>query len=210
MIGQAQKLAVYKKKRNPKVTPEPFGSKTSTPQLRFVIQKHQATALHYDFRLEIKGVMPSWAVPKGPSLDPKVKRLAMQTEDHPLDYQNFEGVIPEGEYGGGTVMIWDQGIYYPEKEVAVGKREQIKEKKTGDEVVFEALQKGELKFFLKGKKLRGSFALVKTKGFPGSKPNKPAWLLIKHKDEFIQEGYDINQQNFSVLSGKTFEEIKNR
>ena len=134
--------------------------------------------------------MPSWAVPKGPSLDNKVKRLAMRTENHPLDYRHFEGVIPEGEYGAGPVTIWDAGYYLPEVEVAKGVREQIKDKEKGNKVIEQGLDKGEIKFFLHGKKLKGSFALVKTKGFPPGKKSENAWLLIKHADEFVKEGFD--------------------
>src|SRR5436853_2173101 len=137
-------LAEYKKKRRFNKTPEP-GPKEKSSELGniFVVQKHRATQLHYDFRLEADGVLKSWAVPKGPSLDPSVKRLAMQVEDHPTDYAEFEGVIPEGEYGGGTVMVWDIGVYAPENMENVSK----------------ALAKGELKFVLLGKKLKGSFVL---------------------------------------------------
>src|SRR5579872_4608106 len=164
-------LAKYKEKRNFKVTPEPSGDelakKAAHPHLLYVIQKHRATQLHYDFRLEFEGVLLSWAVPKGPSLDPSVKRLAMQVEDHPVDYGGFEGVIPEGEYGGGTVMVWDTGTWTPESQSAD---------------VAAALKKGDLKFQLHGKKLRGSWVLVRTRGF-GSSSGK-SWLLIKHRDEF--------------------------
>ena len=185
------KLAKYKSMRSEDKTPEPFTSKDTDPKrLFFVVQKHQATALHYDFRLEVGGVMPSWAIPKGPSLDNTVKRLAMKTEDHPLDYRHFEGVIPEGEYGAGPVMIWDQGYYLAEIEIAKGVREQVEDKEKGNEIMKEGIEKGEIKFFLHGKKLKGSFALVKTKGFPPGKAGKNAWLLIKHQDKFVQEGYD--------------------
>jgi bifunctional non-homologous end joining protein LigD len=164
-------LAKYKEKRNFKVTPEPSGDaeakKAAHPQLLYVIQKHRATQLHYDFRLEFEGVLLSWAVPKGPSLDPSVKRLAMQVEDHPVDYGGFEGVIPEGEYGGGTVMVWDTGTWTPESHSAD---------------VAAALKKGDLKFLLHGTKLHGSWVLVRTRGF-GSSSGK-SWLLIKHRDEF--------------------------
>jgi bifunctional non-homologous end joining protein LigD len=163
-------LAVYRRKRDFKVTPEPAGDggraqKESGSRI-FVVQKHRATSLHYDFRLEWKGTLLSWAVPRGPSPDPAMKRLAMQVEDHPLDYADFEGVIPEGEYGGGTVMVWDKGTWEPE---------------VPD--VDEALKKGDLKFTLHGKKLKGSWVLVRTRGF-GSKPSKTSWLLIKHRDKF--------------------------
>ena len=164
-------LAKYRSKRNFKISPEPKGKAQANQKraLLYVIQKHRATQLHYDFRLEFNGVLLSWAVPKGPSLDPSVKRLAMQVEDHPVEYGNFEGVIPEGEYGGGTVMLWDTGTWTPE----------------GDRSVEEALQKGDFKFRLKGKKLHGSWALVRTRGFGGS--SKPSWLLIKHRDKFASD-----------------------
>lgn len=191
-------LSEYRKKRDKAKTPEPFTSKSKDPKnLSFVVQKHQATALHYDFRLETSGVMPSWAVPKGPTLDSSVKRLAMKTEDHPIDYRHFEGTIPKGEYGGGEVIIWDSGTYIPEVEEN-GKRVQINEKKKGQNIMEEAIKKGEIKFFLKGKRLRGSFALIKTKGFGG----KNAWLLIKHKDNYVKSGFDAKNFNKSVVSNK--------
>ncbi len=175
-----------------------------TSKLLFVIHKHAATRLHYDFRLQIGKVMPSWAIPKGPTLDNSLKRLAMQTTDHSMEYRNFEGVINEGKYGAGPVMIWDEGYYLPEIEVSKGVREIIKDYDEGQKVVKEGLKKGELKFTLFGKKIQGSFALIKTKGFGG--PN--AWLLIKHKDEHIKEGYDANDYDFSAVSGKSMEEIR--
>lgn len=180
-------LTEYRKKRRFDVTAEPAGRKTlrrPKKKLSFVIQKHRATALHYDFRLEWKGVLLSWAVPKGPSLDPSVKRMAMPTEDHPIEYAKFEGIIPEGEYGGGTVMVWDTGIYAPEN----------------NESVSRALAKGELKFAVLGKKLKGSFVLVRTRD--------RQWLLMKHKDEYAEEGEDIAEtQPYSVLTKRTLTEI---
>jgi bifunctional non-homologous end joining protein LigD len=162
-------LGQYRKKRNFEVTKEPSGKSDprgkSEHKLLYVIQKHRASHLHYDFRLELNGVLLSWAVPKGPSLDPSVKRLAMQVEDHPLQYGEFEGVIPEGEYGGGTVMVWDTGTWVTEVD-----RPDVR------------LKKGELKFTLNGKKLRGSWALVRTRGY-GSRADK-SWLLIKHRDKY--------------------------
>ena len=175
--------------------------------LQFVIHKHKATSLHYDFRLEIGKVMPSWAIPKGPTLDPNFKRLAMITTDHDLDYRNFEGVIKEGPYGAGPVMIWDEGEYFPEVEISKGEREQIKDFDEGQKVMQDSLKKGEIKFFLNGKKLKGSFALIKTKGFPPGEQAKKAWLLIKHKDEYIKENYDAKDYDFSAKSGKSLEEI---
>ncbi|MGH7332875.1 MAG: DNA polymerase ligase N-terminal domain-containing protein [Candidatus Rokuibacteriota bacterium] len=158
------RLAEYQRKRRFDVTPEPAAKRAVTRADRpreFVVQKHRASHLHYDFRLEHDGVMLSWAVPKGPSPDPSVKRLAMQTEPHPIDYNQFEGVIPEGEYGGGTVMIWDRGIWVPE---------------TDD--VDRTLAKGDLKFTVHGRKLRGSWVLVRTRG-------ERQWLLIKHRDAHV-------------------------
>jgi bifunctional non-homologous end joining protein LigD len=159
-------LTDYVKKRRFDKTPEPRGAVASRKQRRFVVQKHRATALHYDFRLEADGVLKSWAVPKGPSLNPADKRLAMQVEDHPIEYGGFEGVIPEGEYGGGTVMLWDTGTYEPETD-DVGK----------------ALRVGELRFSLHGKKLKGGWVLVRTGG--------RKWLLIKRKDQYASKTIDI-------------------
>jgi len=165
-MSKKQPLSEYRHKRDFEVTPEPSGRSTRSPRkkLLYVIQKHQASHLHYDFRLEWRGVLLSWAIPKGPSLDPSVKRLAAQVEDHPLEYGDFEGVIPEGEYGGGTVMLWDRGAWTPE---------------VPD--VDAALANGELKFTLHGAKLRGSWVMVRTK-LGGSR--KPQWLLIKHRDQY--------------------------
>jgi bifunctional non-homologous end joining protein LigD len=168
--ADAMSLETYRKKRNFAVTPEPSGAKRRSAigkRLRYVVQMHQASHLHYDFRLEWNGVLLSWAVPKGPSLDPAVKRLGMRVEDHPLDYAGFEGVIPKGEYGAGTVMVWDKGTWVPD-----------------DPDVDAALRRGDLKFTLHGEKLQGSWVLVRTKsGYPPSS-GRPAWLLIKHRDEF--------------------------
>lgn len=200
------KLKTYNEKRSAKKTPEPFTSKDIHPRnLCFVIQKHKATALHYDFRLEVGGVMPSWAVPRGPSLDNTVKRLAQKTEDHPLDYRHFEGVIPKGEYGGGPVIIWDQGTYYPEVQLEDGTRREIKDKNEGEKIMEEGLKKGEIKFYLSGKKLKGSLALVKTNGFPPGKKN--SWLMIKHKDNHVVPEYDAKNYPKSVVSGKTIEDL---
>lgn len=173
--------------------------------LVFVIHKHKATSLHYDFRLQIGNVMPSWAIAKGPSLDNTVKRLALSTTDHDMEYRHFEGVIPEGKYGAGPVMIWDEGYYIPEIEISKGVRGEIKDPEHGNKVMLEGLEKGEIKFVLHGKKLKGSFALVKTKGWGP----KNSWLLIKHKDDYVQEGYDANNYPESAKSGKTIEEIVN-
>lgn len=185
-------LEKYKEKRNFRVTPEPAGKEhpASKPKRRlsFVIQKHRATQLHYDFRLEWNGVLLSWAVPKGPSLDPSVKRLAMQVEDHPIEYGGFEGIIPEGEYGGGTVMVWDRGQWEPESDDPDA-----------------ALQKGDFKFKLFGKKLHGSWVLVRTRGY-GSRADK-SWLLIKHRDQYASTKDITEDQPRSVLSQRLLAEI---
>lgn len=183
-------LEKYRRKRRFGVTPEPRGTaaKRRRPKaLAYVVQKHRATALHHDFRLEWDGVMKSWAVPKGPSLDPSAKRLAMPTEDHPIEYNAFEGVIPEGEYGGGTVMIWDRGTWIPE---------------VPD--VDEALRRGELKFRLEGEKLKGSWVLVR---IGKSDEKKKPWLLIKHKDAAASRRSITDDQPRSVASGRLLVEI---
>jgi len=172
-------------------------------QLSFVIHKHAATRLHYDFRLQVGDVMPSWAIPKGPSLDPTVKRLAMETTDHDLEYRHFEGVIPQGAYGAGTVMIWDEGTYVPEIEVAKGKLEMVKDREAALNVMQEGLKKGELKFQLFGSKLKGSFALIRTRGFGP----KNSWLLMKHKDQYVHPGYDANTFDFSAATKRSLAEI---
>jgi len=182
-------LKEYEAKRDFTRTKEPSGKskKGKTMQSIFVVQKHKATRLHYDFRLEVDGVLKSWAVPKGPSMNPADKRLAVMVEDHPYDYKDFEGTIPEGEYGAGTVMIWDCGTY---------------EAQQGDPG--EALERGALKIRLSGKKLKGGFALVRT-AMGGKKEN---WLLIKEKDEFAQSKSDIlEDEPDSATSGRTMEEI---
>lgn len=171
--------------------------------LVFVIHKHKATSLHYDFRLEIGGVMPSWAIPKGPTLDNTVKRLAMPTTDHSMNYRHFEGVLPEGSYGAGPVMIWDEGTYTPEVEIAKGVRQEIPDRHEGEKAMQTGMKKGEIKFILHGKKLKGSFALVKTKGWGP----KDSWLLIKHDDKYVKKDFDANDYDKSVISKKTIEEI---
>jgi bifunctional non-homologous end joining protein LigD len=174
-------------------------------QLAFVVQKHKATSLHYDFRLEIGGVMPSWSVPKGPSLDSGVKRLAMPTSDHLMEYRHFEGVL-KGEYGAGPVMIWDEGTYNPEVEISKGVRREIVERKEAEEVAKKSIKEGNLKFVLYGKKLRGSFALVRTKGFGG----KDSWLLIKHRDEYSRPGYDAKDYDFSAVTKRSLAQIESQ
>jgi len=185
-------LEEYRSKRRFGVTSEPKGRRVrQTPRVKklvFVVQKHRATALHYDFRLEWKGVMLSWAVPKGPSYDPAIKRLAMQVEDHPIEYNAFEGIIPGGEYGGGTVMIWDSGTWTPEMPD-----------------VDAALKKGDLKFSLDGKKLHGSWVLVRTRGRPGD--SKPSWLLIKHRDEWASSEDVTELAPRSIVSNRLLIEI---
>ena len=185
-------LEKYREKRDFSRTSEPSGgTKAKKGEKRsriFVIQKHRATQLHYDFRLEFGGVLLSWAVPKGPSLDPSTKRLAMQVEDHPIEYAKFEGVIPEGEYGGGTVMIWDKGTWTPESDD-----------------IEAALAKGDLKFVLNGEKLHGSWVLVRTRGF-GSKADK-SWLLIKHRDRFASTNDITMQKPRSIASSRLLAEI---
>jgi bifunctional non-homologous end joining protein LigD len=185
-------LKEYEFKRNFGKTPEPKASlRHEGSYFIFVIHKHAARALHYDLRLELEGVLKSWAVPKGPSMDPTLKRLAIMVEDHPLDYKDFEGIIPEGNYGAGSVIIWDRGFYrYPS----------AKDRKESKKLLLEGLKKGNIKFVLAGEKLRGEFALVKT-----GKDEK-SWLLLKKKDRYaIKE--DILRENLSVVSNKTLEEV---
>jgi bifunctional non-homologous end joining protein LigD len=196
-------LAEYRRKRDFKRTAEPSGEKAPPPtrpgRLRFVIQKHAASRLHFDLRLELDGVMKSWAVPKGPSLDPSVKRLAMEVEDHPIDYNTFEGTIPKGEYGGGTVMLWDRGTYSADAAAPTDEEE---------DVIRDGLKRGDLKITFHGKRLRGSFALIRMKfARDRSASSKPQWLLIKHRDEFATEGDVVADNMTSVDSGRTMEEI---
>lgn len=188
-------LKRYKEKRVFGQTPEPQGGRPDVGNaLRFVVQKHEASHLHYDFRLELGGVLLSWAVPKGPSMDPSVKRMAIKVEDHPYDYKDFEGIIPEGNYGGGTVMVWDQGTYKPLAKANT--------KKGQERVLKNQLAEGSLKFELQGSKLKGEFALVKM-----HTAENDAWLLIKHRDGFASEE-DILRQDRSVLSGRSMEGIR--
>jgi bifunctional non-homologous end joining protein LigD len=177
-------LDEYRKKRSfTKTTEPPLTKKISESGRVFVVQKHCASRLHYDFRLEEGGVLKSWAVPKGPSLDPAVKRLAMAVEDHPVDYADFEGVIPESEYGGGTVMVWDHGTYRAE----------------GTDDILAALGQGELKFTLNGRKLKGSWVLVRTRD--------RQWLLIKHRDSYASTEEVTLSEPTSVVSGRILSEI---
>jgi bifunctional non-homologous end joining protein LigD len=195
-------LEEYKRKRRFEETPEPPPKVEKKSRHRFVVQKHEATRLHYDFRLELDGVLKSWAVPKGPSLDPADKRLAMQVEDHPVSYFDFEGNIPEGNYGAGSVMVWDVGTWQPLSPVPV----EGKYVAGTDAEAREMLAKGDLKFRLDGKRLKGYFALVKMHSRrPGSKGTE--WLMIKKHDDDVVEGYDANEIDESVLSGKSMDEI---
>ena len=201
MPGSKRSLSEYERKRDFGKTSEPSGrakkraaGKAKRRHPRFTIQKHAATSLHYDLRLEVGGVLASWAVPKGPSLDPRDKRLAMRTEDHPMDYLEFEGVIPKGEYGGGPVIVWDRGVY-----------QNISKTRSGRELTMEeALEKGDIKVFLLGEKVKGAYALVRTSD-PGEREQ---WLLIKKKGE----GADARRRPTSsrpesVLTGRTIEQV---
>lgn len=188
-------LKKYNEKRDFTRTAEPkSGKPKQNDKLQFVIQKHDASRLHYDFRLEMDGVLKSWAIPKGPSTDPKTKRLAMMVEDHPFDYKDFEGLIPKGEYGGGTVIVWDEGTYEP--------IEKIKGKKAQEKHLMDQLNSGSLKIILHGQKLKGEFALVKTHGM-----GENGWLLIKHKDDYASTS-DITKMDKSVISKKTIEQME--
>ncbi len=185
-------LATYKKKRDFGITPEPSGSKSKKgPALRFVIQKHDATRLHYDFRLEAAGVLASWAVPKGPTLVPGERRLAMHVEDHPMDYRDFEGVIPSGQYGAGEVIVWDNGTY----ELAEG-TDPARE-----------IEGGKIKFIMSGEKLRGMFTLVRMKPKEGERGDP--WLLIKDRDGNDPKSWDVNDYPESVQTGRTLDDIRN-
>jgi bifunctional non-homologous end joining protein LigD len=159
------------------------------------VQKHEATRLHYDFRLEAEGVLKSWAVPKGPSMNTEDKRLAMMVEDHPFDYRTFEGIIPEGNYGAGTVMVWDQGNY-----IALGARDA----KESDKLIRAGIKKGELKFILNGTKLKGGFAMVKLKNDRTGKGN--SWLLFKERDEYAKKN-DITKKDKSAVTNRSMNQI---
>jgi len=195
-------LEEYKRKRRFEDTPEPPPKVETKAGHRFVVQKHDATRLHYDFRLEMEGVLKSWAVPKGPSLDPADKRLAMQVEDHPVSYFDFEGNIPENNYGAGSVMVWDVGTWQPLSPAPV-QGKYVPGTEAGAAAM---LAKGDLKFRLSGKRLKGDFALVKMRGRrPGSKGNE--WLMIKKHDDQVVEGYDAGNIDESVLTGRSMVEI---
>jgi bifunctional non-homologous end joining protein LigD len=222
-LTAAEQLREYQRKRDFEKTAEPSGATTrksatrsvtksatkstrksarkssSAGELRFVIQKHDASHLHYDLRLEMDGVMKSWAVPKGPSADPSVKRLAMQVEDHPIEYNTFEGTIPAGEYGGGTVMLWDNGTYEIENAPSDDQ----------NEAAHDQYERGELKIDFHGKRIKGSYALVRTRGMGGSSA-KPSWLLIKHKDDQAHpEADSVLTEKYvkSVTTNRTMDEI---
>ncbi len=187
-VAERGSLQLYKKKRRFDETPEPRGArKKSAGKLRFVIQKHRATRLHYDFRLEADGVLKSWAIPKGPSFDPKERRLAMHVEDHPMDYRTFEGIIPKGNYGAGEVIVWDEGTY---------------ELVEGTDPAAE-IGKGKIKFVMHGKKMHGEFTLVRIRG-RGGESGDP-WLLIKDHDEYVDPKYSVEKDNKSVKTGRTVE-----
>jgi bifunctional non-homologous end joining protein LigD len=182
-------LEEYRRKRDFAITPEPAPSDVVERSGRFTVQRHRATALHYDFRLEIAGVLVSWAVPKGPTLDPRARRLAMRTEDHPIEYLPFEGVIPAGEYGGGDVIVWDWGIFEPEAETPDPAR---------------ALRRGEIKFVLHGQRLRGRYTIVRTDSDDG----RERWLLLKKRDEAAVDGWDAEDHPASVKTGRTNDEVR--
>jgi len=193
------KLDEYRKKRDFKKTPEPPPGEPDASQrnLVFVVQQHAATRMHWDFRLEVDGVLKSWPLPNGPSLDPRIKRLAVMTEDHPYDYRTFEGVIPKGEYGGGQVIVWDEGIYTPDEDGVYS----WDDKEKGSRRMLEGIERGKLSFTLQGHKLRGSFTLIKTKY------EKNSWLFIKHRDEYASER-DVLEEDRSVRSGLTIHDLK--
>src|SRR3979490_2777437 len=188
-------LEEYKRKRRFEETPEPPPKVEKQSRHRFVVQRHAATRLHYDFRLELEGVLKAWAVPKGPSLDPHDKRMAVEVEDHPFDYASFEGVIPAKQYGAGQVIVWDCGVYSPDEdqEYSFGNRAEAQSR------VRQGLAEGKLSVFLRGEKLKGSFALVRTR-------TDKQWLLIKHKDRFANSN-DLLAHSRSVLSGATLEDV---
>ena len=196
-MAKQDSLKQYRDKRNFRRSGEPGGRKAKPRprRPRFVIQKHDARSLHYDFRLEAEGVLKSWAVPKGPSTNPKDKRLAMPTEDHPLEYADFEGVIPEGHYGAGTVIVWDKGTY-----------RNLTERDGKKVPVEEALEKGHLKFSLEGRKLKGGYALTRI-----GKGSDARWLLVKERDsEADARRNPVKTQPESVLSGRTIEEVADK
>ncbi len=192
--ARATPLAEYNAKRDFARTAEPTGRvpKARGKTLHFVIQKHAASHLHYDFRLELDGVMKSWAVPKGPSLDPTVRRLAMEVEDHPISYNTFEGTIPQGEYGGGTVMLWDRGTYDADDG-------------GGAESLRRGYDEGELRIVMHGKRLQGGFVLARLR-----RPGRPQWLLIKRRDDHADPDRDVTaEETTSIVTKRTMEQIAN-
>jgi len=198
---KTDKLAAYKDKRDFNKTREPIDETVSFDWARkgpiFVIQKHDASRLHYDFRIEVDGVLRSWAIPKGPSINPGVRRLAVPTEDHPIAYADFEGVIPESEYGGGTIMVWDRGIYRNLSE--------SEEELNNIPTIAEQLDKGHVKIWLEGQKLRGGYSLIRTGG--GRKNDR--WLLIKNKDGAMHEDEELTEtETASVKTGRSLDEIQ--
>jgi bifunctional non-homologous end joining protein LigD len=197
LTSRTGKLTEYRRKRDFTRTGEPEGGKRKkSPRLAYAIQKHAASRLHYDLRLELDGVMKSWAIPKGPSLDPSVKRLAIHVEDHPIEYNAFEGTLPEGEYGGGTVMMWDQGTY-----TSPGQEDDR------EDALREGYRKGDFKFVLRGKRLKGSWVLVRTRA-GGDKSRQNQWLLIKHRDAEADPDTDpVAEHLTSAKSGRTMDEI---
>ena len=192
--AKSKPLAAYKQKRDFTKTQEPAGGRVSgraARKLQFVVQKHAASHLHFDFRLELDGVMKSWAVPKGPSYDPGTRRLAMEVEDHPIEYNTFEGTIPKGQYGGGTVMLWDRGWYEAEGG-------------GGEEALREGYERGDLKIVLHGARLRGGWVLVRMRG----DGERAQWLLIKHRDETADPDYDVVADvETSVTTRRTMDQI---
>lgn len=213
MAVKKDPLKTYRKRRDFTESPEPRGKKQVTspahPELVeggkriFVIQKHAASHLHYDFRIEVEGVLKSWAVPKGPSLNPKIKRLAIPTDDHPIEYATFEGTIPEGHYGAGTVMVWDTGTY-----------RNIKKKKDRLVSMKKCVKDGQIEVWLEGKKLQGGYALIKTipsihRAKRGTQDERDRWLLIKMRDEHASAKRNpVNTQNKSVQTGRTMAQIR--
>jgi len=200
MSDSEEKLAKYTEKRDFRKTPEPGEGEVTFDWAEerpiFVVQKHDASSLHYDFRIEVEGVLKSWAVPKGPSTDPSTKRLALPTEDHPLAYADFEGVIPEDEYGGGTVLIWDRGSYRNLKEPEEGEEE--------PKTISQQLEEGHATIWLEGEKIAGGYALIRT-----GKGDDPRWLLIKMNDEKADARRNpTSTEPASVKTGRTLDEIR--
>ena len=203
MTTRTGRLTEYRRKRDFNRTREPEGGgRKKSAKLAYVIQKHAASRLHFDLRLELDGAMKSWAVPKGPSLDPSVKRLAIHVEDHPIEYNAFEGIIPEGEYGGGTVMVWDKGTY-----TAAGGEGEGEGEGDPEDALREGYRTGDFKFVLRGKRLKGSWVLVRTRGW-GDRNRQHQWLLVKHRDDEADAATDpVTEHLTSAKSGRTMDEI---